>query len=47
MSEKQIVERIEKLPPEQQAVVLATVRGMELANEANKINAAKQTAQTA
>ena len=36
MSEKQIVERMEKLPEEQQRMIMATVRGMELANEANK-----------
>ena len=36
MNEKQIVERLEKLPEEQQRMVMATVRGMELANEANK-----------
>lgn len=36
MSEKKLAERLEKLPEEQQRMVLATVRGMELANEANK-----------
>jgi hypothetical protein len=38
MTEKQVAERIEKLPEEQQRMVLATIRGMELANEANKGN---------
>lgn len=32
---KQIAERMEKLTEEQQRMVLATVRGMELANAAN------------
>lgn len=43
MSENRIAERIEKLPEEQQRMVLATIRGMELANEANKT---AQTGQT-
>lgn len=33
---KQIVERMEKLTEEQQRMVMATVRGMELANAANE-----------
>ena len=36
MSEKQIAERVGKLPEEQQRMIMATVRGMEMANEANK-----------
>lgn len=36
MTEKQVAERIERLPEEQRRMVLATIRGMELANEANK-----------
>lgn len=35
---KQIAERLEKLTEEQQRMVLATVRGMELANAANAQN---------
>lgn len=34
--EKQIAERMEKLTDEQQRMVLATMRGMELANAANQ-----------
>ena len=36
MNEKQIYERVKKLPEDQQRMIMATVRGMELANEANK-----------
>ena len=36
MSEKQIAERMAQLPEEYQALILATLRGMEMANEASK-----------
>ena len=36
---KQINERVSKLPEEQQRMIMATVRGMELANEAAKSRA--------
>lgn len=44
MNEKQIVERMKELPEEQQRMVMATVRGMELANEANKTAQETRTA---
>lgn len=44
MSEKQIAERMAQLPEEQQALILATLRGMEMANEANKTATDTRTA---